>query len=365
MQDGPKTAAPAGRARRRLRDQGDNEKATQTYARALAAVKGKNAEASACLEDVQVTEASVAGARRATARDRRTKRARRPPRRGSSCARRASRGASRPRRWRGCSRRPTPPIRPIARRRRSTKICSSRRSARRPSSSSSGRCLASIGDTAARGDAALRFGTRWVTRHQNLEAGVELLQEAFAADPSNEAAFTFLREIWGTKEGNWERVVELLDRATQARPTNGSETFILAQAAHAHLAPARQHDARARYFERLSAISPDHPSLKAFEEQIGEAINRARLLEPSRPPRRSPLRRRPRPSEPRSARSAASDPGASTPQARRRRGRAGDARARGGQGRGCPRRTKGKSPSCARSPRSKRAPSATTSTSRR
>src|SRR5438128_207274 len=37
-------------------DQGDVEKATQTYARALGVSKGKNAEASACLEDVQVTE---------------------------------------------------------------------------------------------------------------------------------------------------------------------------------------------------------------------------------------------------------------------------------------------------------------------
>ena len=37
-------------------DQGDVEKATQTYARALGVSKGKNSEASACLEDVQVTE---------------------------------------------------------------------------------------------------------------------------------------------------------------------------------------------------------------------------------------------------------------------------------------------------------------------
>src|SRR6185312_13706481 len=37
-----------------LCDQGDYEKATATYARALAASEGKNPEASACLEDVQV-----------------------------------------------------------------------------------------------------------------------------------------------------------------------------------------------------------------------------------------------------------------------------------------------------------------------
>src|SRR5450432_3332576 len=39
-------------------DQGDPEKATQTYARALGVSQGKNPEASACLEDVQVEEAT-------------------------------------------------------------------------------------------------------------------------------------------------------------------------------------------------------------------------------------------------------------------------------------------------------------------
>src|SRR3954447_453204 len=37
-------------------DQGDSEKATQTYARALGVSKGKNVEASSCLEDVQIQE---------------------------------------------------------------------------------------------------------------------------------------------------------------------------------------------------------------------------------------------------------------------------------------------------------------------
>ena len=84
---------------------------------------------------------------------------------------------------------------------------------RRASSSMQRKILAAIGDPAKRAEAAFRFGTRWVTRHQNVELGVELLGEAFAADPTNEAAFTYLREIWGNKEGNWDRVVELLDKA--------------------------------------------------------------------------------------------------------------------------------------------------------
>src|SRR5262249_17192624 len=93
------------------------------------------------------------------------------------------------------------------------------------------KALTAIKDPPKRAQAAFRFGTRWVTRHQNVELGVELLQEAFAADPSNEAAFSFLREIWGTKEGNWDRVLELLDKAAQSDASNGSETFILAQQA--------------------------------------------------------------------------------------------------------------------------------------
>src|SRR6185369_10456670 len=121
-------------------------------------------------------------------------------------------------------------------------------------------------------EAAFRFGTRWVTRHQNMELGVELLQEAFAADPSKEAAFTFLREIWGTKEGNWERVLELLDKAQSQGTSNGSETFILAQAATLTWRQLGNLMRARGYFERLSAVSPDHPSLQAFEKQIGEPV---------------------------------------------------------------------------------------------
>src|SRR6185369_5942720 len=121
-------------------------------------------------------------------------------------------------------------------------------------------------------EAAFRFGTRWVTRHQNMELGVELLQEAFAADPSKEAAFTFLREIWGTKEGNWERVLELLDKAQSQGTSNGSETFLLAQAATLTWRQLGNLMRARGYFEKLSAISPDHPSLQAFEKQIGEPV---------------------------------------------------------------------------------------------
>src|SRR5205823_590587 len=36
----------------------------------------------------------------------------------------------------------------------------------------------------ARAQVAFRLGTRWATRHQNLETGAKLLEEAFALDHS-------------------------------------------------------------------------------------------------------------------------------------------------------------------------------------
>src|SRR6185503_20272317 len=268
MQDGQKTAALLVELGDVYADQGDIEKATQTYARALAAAKGKNPEASACLEDVQVQEGSwqdrVAQLLRSAHEAREPSAKARLFVRAARIARRFAPEAMEGMLAQAYAADPADRVAAalyenlMVEGQRTTAILAQQR-----------QVLAAISDTAKRGDAALRFGTRWVTRHQNLEAGVELLQEAFAADPSNEAAFTFLREIWGTKEGNWERVVELLDKATQARNTNGSETFILAQAATLTWRQLGNMMRARSYFERLSAISPDHPSLKAFEKQIG------------------------------------------------------------------------------------------------
>ena len=66
---------------------------------------------------------------------------------------------------------------------------------------------------------------------------------------------------------------------------------------------------RARgYFERLSAMSPDHPSLQAFEKQIGEpvrprdgAVEARDAVPPSLPAAAKARRRRRRPSEPAAA----------------------------------------------------------------
>src|SRR5262245_35852592 len=57
MQDGQRTSDLLVELGDVYCDQDDADKATQTYARALGVSKKKNAEASACLEDVQITEA--------------------------------------------------------------------------------------------------------------------------------------------------------------------------------------------------------------------------------------------------------------------------------------------------------------------
>ena len=124
----------------------------------------------------------------------------------------------------------------------------------------------------ARGSVAFRYGVRWATRHQNPEIGAQLFEEALANDPDNEGAFAWLRDLWGSKQGDWERVAKL---AEQAADNNSSSPFMVAQAG---LVLWRQvgNLMRARaWFERLSAIAPDHPNLLAFEAQIGEKLGGA------------------------------------------------------------------------------------------
>jgi tetratricopeptide (TPR) repeat protein len=120
-----------------------------------------------------------------------------------------------------------------------------------------------------RGAMAFRCGVRWATRHQDLERAASLLDEALAHDPTNEAAFVFLRELWGAQQGDWARVMGLAERAAR-EPSGGS--FMLAQAGTlawqklGNLLLARQ------WFEQLAAVAPEHPALAAFELQIGEAV---------------------------------------------------------------------------------------------
>lgn len=124
-------------------------------------------------------------------------------------------------------------------------------------------------DGTERARAALRYGARWATRHQSPERGARLLEESFSTEPANVGAFAYLRDLWGAKEGNWDRVLGLVEKVSQ----NGSKTaYLLAQGGtiswrnQGNLMKARS------WFERLKLIAPEHPSISAFELQIGEKL---------------------------------------------------------------------------------------------
>jgi len=130
-------------------------------------------------------------------------------------------------------------------------------------------------DRAHRARLALAFGTRWVVRHQNIDVGARFLEEALRLDAENEGAFFFLREAYGKKGGDWDRVLTIAEEAA-TRADDGGSTFLLAQAG---VIAWRQMGnlIRARLsFERLSAVSPQHPQLLAFEAQIGETLQPTR-----------------------------------------------------------------------------------------
>ena len=256
-----------------LCDQGDWEKAAAT----LRAQPRHERRARPGGERVPGGRAARAGQRGKSTSPRcsaaRTRPTTRPPRRGCCCARRASRGASRPTRPRGCWRAPTPPTRPTGRSRRSTRACSPSRGGSTSSSRRSSEILAADRRPQARARAlALAFGTRWVLRHQNIDIGARFLEEALQARPrrtrarsSSCARRTARRAATGIA---CSRIAE--EAATRA--DDGGSTFLLAQAG---TIAWRQlgNLIRARLsFERLSAVSPEHPQLRAFEAQIGETL---------------------------------------------------------------------------------------------
>jgi tetratricopeptide (TPR) repeat protein len=272
-----------------ITDLGDYEKAAATYARSLGASGGKNQEASACLEDAQVDsdtwQPHVAGLLRAA----------------HDAAQASAKGRLFLRAAR-ITRRFAP---------QETEEILGKAYAADPSSKQASTLyegslaeagklddieafqkdiLSAIADRKERADVALVFGTRWVARHQSLERGTKFLESAVKLDPENEGAFFFLTDAYGKKGGDWDRVLTLAEEAATQAPThrssgnNGDATFLLAQAG---LIAWRQMGnlIRARAaFERLSAVAPEHPHLRAFEAQIGETLSHARPPHRSAPP---------------------------------------------------------------------------------
>jgi tetratricopeptide (TPR) repeat protein len=255
-----------------LTDQGDVEKAAATYARSLGMAGGKNTEASACLEDVQVEASTwqehLAGLLRSATKVS-------DPAAKARMLLRAARVARRfaPEEVEGMLARAY--AADASNRQVATlyegllgeqgRLDALEEAQRQVLQQSSGKDRARW---------ALSFGTRWVLRHQNLEVGARFLEEAIKLDPDNEGAFFFLREAYGKKAGDWDRVLTLAEEAA-TRGDDGGNTFLLAQAgtiAWRNLGNL----IRARLsFERLSALAPEHPLLRAFEAQIGETLKPA------------------------------------------------------------------------------------------
>jgi tetratricopeptide (TPR) repeat protein len=134
--------------------------------------------------------------------------------------------------------------------------------------------LQQIQDRNVRARTALAYGTRWVLRHQNVEIGARFLEEALKLDPGHEGAFFFLREAYGKKGGDWDRVLTIAEEA--ATRADGNNSFLLAQAGTIAWRQLGNLIRARTSFERLSAVAPEHPQLRAFEAQIGEELKPAR-----------------------------------------------------------------------------------------
>ena len=254
-----------------LSDGGDYDKATATYARSLAASGGENKEASGCLEDVQADSGSwqqhVAALIRTTtelpdgeAKSRLFMRAARIARRfapdelESMLARAYS-------------------ANPLNRQAAATYEGMLAEAGKLDLlEATQSELLMSISDRKTRGALALAFGGRWVARHQNVEVGTRFLEQALKLDSSLEAAFHFLRDAYGKKGGDWNRVLGLAEEAVTHAGENGELTFLLAQAGTIAWRELGNLSRARTVFERLSQVMPEHPQVRAFEQQIGESL---------------------------------------------------------------------------------------------
>ncbi len=254
-----------------LTDEGDNERAMATYARALGASKGASTEASSCLEDAQIESGGwqdrVAFLLRTAHQEQD----------GSARARLFLRAARITRRFapeetegmlaKAFEADPT----------NSQVVALYEGMLSDPSRVSdllAAQKAALEQATGATARAALAFGfaVRWATRHQNLDVGAQLAEEALALDAHMEAAFLYLREVWGTRDGAWDRVVQAAE-AAQARTTDPATiTFYQTQAAVLTWQKMGDLLKAQKLFERLAARAPEHPSVKAFELQIGQKL---------------------------------------------------------------------------------------------
>ncbi len=177
---------------------------------------------------------------------------------------------------------------------------SSRRSGRRRSLETQRRILDALAGAERADEAAFRFGVRWATRHQNVEIGSKLLEEALrvrslergcvrlpARALGHEGGQLGARRVAGGERRQPERQLPVHDRAG-GRPLRGASSATSS-------GPGAGSRGSRRSPRRTRACS-------AFEAQIGERLTAAPVA-PSAPPpallRPSPSRPRPLSSRPR------------------------------------------------------------------
>lgn len=253
-------------------DLGDYDKATSTYARALSSSGSQNAEARACLEDVQAESGSWQArveqlVRAAGDAD--------SPQAKSRLLLRASRIA----------RRFSPDdVFDLLERAYVADSFSKQTSALYEGAVAElgkleqlallqTKILRDEPEKSVRARLAHAFGTRWVSRHQNVDTGAKFLEESIKLDPENEGAFHYLRDAYGRKGGDWDRVLTLAEEAVIQSGENGHSSFLLAQAGTIAWRQLGNLIRAKTVFARLSQIDPDHPQLRAFEAQIGESLS--------------------------------------------------------------------------------------------
>jgi tetratricopeptide (TPR) repeat protein len=144
--------------------------------------------------------------------------------------------------------------------------------------------LSRVDDTREKAKSAYAFGARWALRHQNVEMGAQLVEEALRLDPTREEAFTFLRDVYGVRGGDWDRLIALADELADRSNLGSGGAHLLAQAGllswkeRGDLIKAR------RFFERLARVQPKNAALQAFEAQIGESLSEGAAAAPAEEP---------------------------------------------------------------------------------
>ncbi|MFO0667853.1 MAG: hypothetical protein U0174_28125 [Polyangiaceae bacterium] len=252
-----------------LCDQGEYDKATTTYARALNASGGNSDEARACLEDVQAESGSfrahVAGLTTQAASAEGAKKARLLMRAARVVKRFAPDEAEALLEQAYTA---NPESLEIA-----TAYEGLLAEAGRFESlqATQAELLESTADHHARGHLAFVFGGRWVGRLQQVDVGIRFLEDAVKLTPDADGAFQFLRDYHGKKSGDWDKVISIAEEAVSGAE-NGKSTFLLAQAATIAWRQLGNLIRARTAFERLCVVSPSHPDLKAFEDQIGEKM---------------------------------------------------------------------------------------------